>query len=198
MKQLLSLLLLCPMLAIADDNTTPTPKPKANKWEVGLNTGAALSFQKGYTFHDDALFAGRSNISLYRNFAGSQVGARVEGGYSPLDESWYIAPEVVVNKTIRFNHLYIYGGGGVGYKRTEHSMLTSISYSGNGFTTGIQAGVVYHLGRHISVNGEAGIKSEQMWEKTQAPFTPGSDAPRYQTTNFSVYMPMSIGIRYRF
>ncbi len=198
MKKLLALLLLCPMLATADDNTTPTSKPKAPKWEAGLNTGAALSFEKGYTFYDDALFAGRSNISLYRNIGGTQVGARVEGGYSPLDESWYMAPEIVVNKTIRFRHLYIYGGGGVGYKRADNSMLKGLSSISNGFTTGLQAGIVYHLGRHISVNAEAGIKSEQMWEKRQLPYTLGTDAPMYQTTNFSVYMPMSVGIRYRF
>jgi hypothetical protein len=47
MKKLLALLLLCPMPAIADDNTTTTPKPKLNKWEAGLNTGAALSYLQG-------------------------------------------------------------------------------------------------------------------------------------------------------
>lgn len=197
MKTLFAVLAMLPMVAIAQENSSHSTIAKGNnkKWEAGWNNGLALSLKKGMTFYDDAFLVSRNTFSLYRNFSSSQIGLRIEGGYSPLDESWYISPEIVVNKSVNFKHMYLYGGGGVGYKRIENSFL--MASVRNGYTTALQAGIVYHLSKHISINVEVAVKSEQMWLKYTYS-TSQNETVTHKTSHFDVYLPVAAGLRYRF
>jgi hypothetical protein len=205
MKNLVvALMLLSPLSAFAEDAEQDTKKPSISKWELGLNNSLAFATEGNLTFYDDIFLGGRNSVSLYRNFKSLQTGLVVEGGVTGTGGGWYIAPSLVLNGRVDYNKMYLYGGGSVGYIREKPEMFWTMP--GNrttfgGIVTGVHAGAVYNLSKRFALNVEAGMKVKRISAKmTTEFFYPGHGTViNEQRVSYSdLYVPVSVGVRYRF
>lgn len=175
---------------------------ETKKWEIGLNTGAIFSKhqdQSGdsrWIFRDNMFLVNDMSLSAYQNFNRFQVGLRVDGG-TMGGRDWWISPQAVANYKIPFSKLYVYGGGVAGYV-TERVSRMSHYPAGNGFVTGLQAGTVIFPGKRIGINLETGVRFNRMYREVTF-IDPDQGIARQEVKGFTeTYVPLSLGIRYRF
>jgi hypothetical protein len=136
------------------------------------------------------------SLSAYHNFNRLQVGLRVDGGTMGGRDRW-MSPQAVVNYRISFSKLYVYGGGVAGYVREQVSRLSHYP-DGNGFVTGLHAGTVIFPGKRLGINLETGVRINRMYREVAITYPNGAPLGTERRGFTETYIPLSVGVRYRF
>lgn len=194
MKKLLFLLLLVPFGVTAQET---------KKWEIGLNTAAVFSKMQinrsgdlRWRLNDYYFLVNHMSLSAYRNFTRVQVGLKIEGGLRDRDRGW-VSPQAVVNYRIPFSNIYVYGGAVAGYVREQVSSSSSFP-GGNGFVTGLQAGAVIFPGKRFGINLETGVRFNRTYRELSVVDPNGAPLGIAKRWITETYIPVSLGVRYRF
>lgn len=203
MKKLLITLSFLPLAAVSQDavpadNATPT----FYKNEIGISTGLAPIVFDGHSFLDIWL---TSRLTYLHNFKKTQVGLILEGGELEWS-SGNIFAGAIVNQKFLLGKTYFYIGGSAGYYYSDDIFEEyPFSYTERGYVVGLQAGYVLPLGNRFSFTTEVGIRSTQVWFTTYNRMSwtnPwGAEIVEwypYTDNRFSISLPATMGIRYRF
>lgn len=208
MKKLLVLITLLPFLAFAQDAEQPVAtKPYQPKNEIGLSVGPVLESKSNFKTHF-AYMGYKSTLSYLRNFGKTQAGISFDAGEGSSHQFFYLSPALFANRKFNAGNTYFYAGVSVGYFYSERNTLNR-SYTFNlerGYTFGLQTGVVLPLGKHLAFTSEVAIRSTQVWFNTISYVPPEIYSHgtvegyyiEYVDTDFSLHIPFTIGLRYRF
>lgn len=198
MKKLTILMLLLPTLAMAQSEQPKTTRSTDYaRNEFSIKAGTAYDIvNSGY----QKFWRHTTALSYNRNFKNFQIGLNLEAGVNPHIAS-FIAPTVSFNHLFRFNRSYFYAGVTAGYVKSNASDYIYHTNSGDGFILGAQAGYVYNIGKHFSLNAEVGLRDHTEWYNTT-----GMISDQYgnvQTVPLKmminrISLPVMVGIRYRF
>lgn len=204
MKKLLITLSFLPLAAIAQDALqTDAVKPTPYKNEIGISTGLAPIVFDGHSFLDIWL---TSRLTYLHNFKKTQVGVVVEGGELEWS-SGNIFIGAVVNQKVPLGETYFYIGGSIGYYYSDQifeEYLFGNTYSERGYGVGLQAGYAIPLGNRFLFTTEVGIRSTQVWFENYNRFESNVwgvhhvEWIRFIDSHFSISLPATMGIRYRF
>ena len=113
----------------------------------------------------------------------------------------------VVNQKIPLGKTYCYLGGSVGYYHSDQifeEYLFGNTYSERGYGVGLQAGYAIPLGNRFLFTTEVGIRSTQVWYENYSRFDRSAwgmnevEWIRFIDNDFSISLPATMGIRYRF
>ncbi|MBW7912299.1 MAG: hypothetical protein H3C54_01010 [Taibaiella sp.] len=204
MKKLLITLSFLPLTAMAQDVTqTDDIQPKQYNNEIGISTGLAPVVFDGHSFLDIWL---TSRLTYLHNFKKTQVGLVVEGGELEWS-SGNIYIGAVLNQKIPLGKTYFYIGGSAGYYHSgqifEEDWFGN-TYQERGYAVGLQAGYVLPLGNRFLFTTEVGIRSTQYWFENynrvdwNAWGVNHVEWIRFIDSDFSISLPATMGIRYRF
>lgn len=187
-----------PLSAFAQQKAT---RPAlATSTEFAFNIGHALD-----NVHQSFSTGGylRGSLSLLKSKGHFQYGFTIEGGTNSWD-GWYLAPGVVANYRRSSRPSYWYGGAMAGYNCVGEMIRMTDHKLAHGYVFGLQAGYVQQLGKRLSLNGEAGIRSSQSYHRyTEDIYTiqHGQLVPQEMKTltesRTAVYLPVTVGLRYR-
>lgn len=202
MKKLFALMILLPVLSFAQD--VEQNKPYTPKNEIGVSTGIAPSFLNSFSGTEVWL---TTRLTYLHNFNNTQIGLIAEGG--SID--WYdgnIIVAGVLNKKFPVGKSYLYAGGSAGYYHGYEMEQLGGSFGRNdrGYTLGLQAGFSLHLSNRFSFVSEIGVRSTQVWFENYHYYPATATSfywqeayiEKYIDNRFSISLPATMGIRYRF
>lgn len=193
-------MLLLPTLAMAqNEQPKTTQSTDYTRNEFSIKGGASYDVVNNENIN---FWRQTTTLSYNRNFKNFQIGLNLEAGVKPYTAS-YFSPTVSFNHLFRFNRSYFYGGVTGGYVRsssTDYDYRNGMT-PGNGMVLGAQAGYVYNLGKHFSLNAEVGIRDYSINYKARALYWDNNGTwqsiPFNMKTN-RISLPVMVGIRYRF
>lgn len=209
MKKLLSIFLFIPLITSAQTEDTQPATPRN---EVGFSTGGELSM---YIGEPGGYLSITNGLRYYRNCDKWQAGVQVNyinhtwlHGYWDGYTSYMIAPSALLNRTFNKNKRTFYVGASAGYLYAFMKDGASDAGTFNGFSLGLQTGYTFHVGRHLSLNGEVSVASQNGWSIIH--YNPlgiwmdeywgGGSTEPYTLYDFHsmVATTATIGVRYRF
>lgn len=203
MKKLITLMMLLPALSFAQDVITPkTDISTPLKNEMGVSTGLSPTFFNRYSGTEVWI---TTRLTYLHNFNNTQIGLILEGGTSDWDYGNLVA-SVVLNKKFPVGKSYLYAGGNAGFYYADAiSQWAFNDVAETGYTLGLQAGLSLHLSNRFSFFSEIGVRSTQVWfenfhrfERTNWWGVDEVEWVRYIDNRFSISLPATMGIRYRF
>ncbi len=131
----------------------------------------------------------RSALSLLKTHGSLQYGLTVEGGTNSNDY-WYLSPGVVVNHKFARRANYFFAGAVAGYVMSGDMIPLKESRLIHGYVMGVQGGIVHPVGKRLSLSSELAVRSTQLWLQA-------TEAETRADTDFILYFPVTIGLRYR-
>lgn len=199
MKQLLILLMLLPMFAIAQTEGT---KPLTLQNEVLISTGIGFNPDISFREMNDATV--RTALGFTRKKGKYQYGLQLEMG-ADLSTYTYYAPVLIFNRIFTIKRSYLYAGTAAGYYHANGNMFreyNGLSYDNrNGYTFGLQVGGTFYISRHFAFTTEIATRSTQVWVTGYEFVTPYNTESYYlghTEGEILLSAPVTLGFKYRF
>lgn len=208
MKKLLITLAFLPLAASAQDEV-PEKQYTPPKHEIIAAAGMSSILHYASVYGEPLqLSSVYFTLGYVKNLDRMQIGARLEGG-SEFIEYRYFSPLLLCNRLFPLKRSYLYAGAAMGYYYFNYESRfdrTLDNLNKHGYSFGAQGGGVFYISKHLSFTTEVAVRSVQTWHKEAyymppafSTFGPVNGYYMYDIKReFSLSLPVTMGIRYRF
>lgn len=204
-KLLVLLLAASPLCSAAQEVQSPKVRPSKapnHRYELSATGGIAFS---SYCELLNTMYIGDFNtVSLYKNIGRLQIGAGIDF-YLQDGRPYSVTPHLILNRTLQLNRICLYTGVTAGYLTIFSNELFFYNYKNDAFKgieAGVQAGIVYDLGKHFALTAETCVRYMGVWNKKlnyDRIYDKYVFNGTYENTYLrDVYFPSKIGFRWRF
>lgn len=198
--------------AIGQENVEAQPKKEKyqpKKFEIGIATGIALN--DNFELNKDNNYFNYHTLRGYYNRGNMQYAVGTDANYFQVgkrDELYssttlQLIPHIAVNRMAKFKYGYVYGGALLGYlyqrsvkNLPDNVVLEYLNQEPSvpivqGFSMGLQSGIVIKIWGRIAINAETAIRVDRCYEKDSRKLLLTDDYYKYWMS----YFPTKVGLR---